>query len=61
MQPETVTTADAAIFLGVKANTLEIWRSQKRGPKFVKIGRLVRYRRKDLDAFLDECLCEKTA
>jgi predicted DNA-binding transcriptional regulator AlpA len=32
--------------------TLRKWRSQKRGPQFVKIGALVRYRPADIDAWI---------
>jgi excisionase family DNA binding protein len=43
----------AAGYLGVKPTTLQVWRSTKRYPlPFVKVGRLVRYRQSDLDAFL---------
>lgn len=41
-------TPAAAEFLGVKPNTLEIWRHQRRGPKFYKVGRCVVYDRNDL-------------
>jgi len=45
-------TPAAAEFLGVKPNTLEIWRHQRRGPKFYKVGRCVVYDRNDLEAFV---------
>ena len=41
-----------AEYLGVKANTMEIWRCQKRGPKFYKVGRCVVYDLDDLEAFV---------
>lgn len=61
--PETVSveSADtlysarrAAEYLGVAAGTLAHWRSDPRGPAipFVKVGRVVRYRRGDLDRFV---------
>jgi len=34
--------------------TLRKWRSQKRGPQFVKIGALVRYRPEDVDIWIAE-------
>jgi excisionase family DNA binding protein len=46
-------TEDAAKFLNVKPTTLEQWRWNGRGPRFVKIGRSCRYRQSDLDAFLE--------
>jgi predicted DNA-binding transcriptional regulator AlpA len=47
--PET-----AARNLGVTENCLAKWRCCGGGPRFVKIGRRVRYRRTDLDAFITE-------
>ena len=48
-----VDTIQAAEYLGnLKPNTLEIWRNQGRGIPYIKIGRLVRYRLEDLDAYL---------
>lgn len=32
--------------------TLRKWRSQRRGPQYVKIGALVRYRPEDVDAWI---------
>lgn len=46
-----LTTQEAAEILRVKESTLEQWRWQGRGPVFVKVGRLVRYRLADLEAF----------
>lgn len=44
----------AAEYLGVSPGTLEVWRSTKRYPlPFIKVGRLVKYRQSDLDAFLE--------
>ena len=45
----------AARYLTVSRDTLRIWRQRKhrgRGPAFVRVGRLVRYLRADLDAWL---------
>jgi excisionase family DNA binding protein len=50
---DTMFPAQAAAYLGVEANTLAIWRCTKRYPlPYIKVGRLVRYRKSDLDAFL---------
>ena len=43
----------AAGYLGLKRTTLEAWRCRGGGPKFVKLGRLVKYRRSDLDEFIE--------
>jgi len=53
MKPTLIDTPQAAEYLCVKPNTLEIWRVQGTGPTFKKIGRLVRYATNDLDAYLD--------
>lgn len=45
-------TPAAAEFLGVRPNTLEIWRHQKRGPKFYRVGRCIVYDQEDLDAYV---------
>lgn len=48
-----LTCREAAEFLGVPEGTLAQWRSQRRGPSFVKLeGRLVRYRLADLESYL---------
>lgn len=43
----------AARFLGVTKRTLKQWRQDGRGPRFVKVGRSVRYRMTDLEAFVE--------
>ena len=44
----------AAAILDVSPGTLSVWRSTGRyGIPFLKIGRLVRYRRSDLEAWLE--------
>jgi excisionase family DNA binding protein len=44
---------DAAEYLGIPEGTLAQWRSQRRGPPYLKLeGRLVRYRVADLEAYL---------
>jgi len=47
-----IRTPAAAEFLGVRPNTLEIWRHQKRGPKFYRVGRCIVYGLEDLEAFV---------
>lgn len=45
----------AATYLDLKPGTLSVWRSTGRyAIPFVKIGRNVRYRRADLDAWLEQ-------
>lgn len=42
---------EAAAFLRLKPNTLEVWRSKKKGPKYSKIGSRVLYDIEDLEEF----------
>jgi excisionase family DNA binding protein len=50
---ELLTREEAAAYLGIASQTLAIWRSTGRYHlPSVKVGRLVRYRRSDLDTFL---------
>jgi len=49
-----VSTRKAAEYLGgLKPNTLEGWRVHGIGPRYVKIGRSVRYSLDDLDAYIE--------
>ncbi|GFO62002.1 hypothetical protein GMST_43270 [Geomonas silvestris] len=45
-------TLEAAKLLATAEQTLRIWRVQGKGPKFVKLGRAVRYRESDIAAFI---------
>jgi excisionase family DNA binding protein len=45
-------TATAAAQLGVKAKTLENWRSAGTGPAYFKVGSRVLYDQADLDSWL---------
>lgn len=45
---------EAAKYLGVAPQTLAIWACTKRHPlPYVRVGRLAKYRKHDLDSFLD--------
>jgi len=50
---QLVDTKRAARFMGLKESTLEQWRVYGKGPEFVKMGRSVRYRVRDLQQYLD--------
>lgn len=50
---ELLTRRQAAAYLGVTEHTLAVWKCTKRYDlPCVKIGRLVKYRKSDLDAFI---------
>ena len=48
---QKLNTKEAAAYLNVKPNTLEIWRCRHRGPRYAKIGTRVVYDLEDLEAF----------
>ncbi|MEI8572634.1 DNA-binding protein [Methylomonas sp. LW13] len=51
---EILGNTDAADYIGVTPRTLEVWRCTKRYQiPFIKVGRLVKYRKSALDAFLE--------
>lgn len=48
----------AAAYLNIKAETLSVWRStNRRKLAYVKVGGRIRYRLQDLDAFIEQNLC----
>jgi excisionase family DNA binding protein len=52
--PETMAPGQAAEYLGVTVQTLGVWRCTRRYPlPFVKVGSKVRYRKADLDKFIE--------
>ena len=53
LERSVVDTMGAAEILGVHARTLDNWRSQNRGPRYVRVGRRIIYRIADLEAYLD--------
>ena len=49
-----LTPPEAAAYIGVTENTLSVWRCVGRyAIPYIKSGRLVKYRKSALDAFLD--------
>ncbi len=53
--PDLMKTEEAAAFLGLSERTLERYRINGKGPRFLKIGRWVRYLKSDLVDWLDGC------
>jgi len=54
--PEFLTVIELAAYLNVSANTLNHWRKEHidSGPPWVKNGKMLRYPRKELDAWLEQ-------
>jgi excisionase family DNA binding protein len=53
---ELISTAQAAEFLGVSDGTLRYWRYMDQGPRSFRVGRHVKYRREDIDSWLESQL-----
>jgi hypothetical protein len=51
--PRYLSRKQSANYLGLSVQQLDYWRAHRIGPKFVKLARLVRYRRDWLDQFMD--------
>jgi excisionase family DNA binding protein len=54
MDNKLLTTEEVAEFLGVPVQTIYVWRTKKSGPKSIKVGKHLRFRQADIDAWLDE-------
>jgi excisionase family DNA binding protein len=48
-----LTVKEAAEYVGLSQHTLNQMRSGGRGPRFLKLGRSIRYDTRDLDIWLD--------
>jgi hypothetical protein len=47
-----LTEVDAGDLLKLSIRTLQAWRARAFGPTFVRVGRAIRYRRRDLDEWV---------
>ena len=60
-QQNTLTPRQAAHYIGVSDAALRLWRSEGRGPRFFRAGqKLIRYRRADLDLWIEARLSQST-
>ena len=56
-----LTGQEAAEILGISEQTMRIHRIKGGGLKFVKVGRMVRYRQSDIEAYLEAHTFENTS
>lgn len=54
MADSLLTERQLAALLGIGSRTPEAWRLRGGGPPYIKVGRLVRYRRADVDNWLQD-------
>lgn len=57
----TLTDVEVAARLGVSRFTVRSWRLKGLGPRFLKMGRAVRYRPQDVDEYERQALVETRA
>lgn len=57
----TMTDLEVASRLGVSRFTVRSWRLKGLGPRFLKMGRAVRYRAEDVDEYERQALVETQA
>lgn len=54
-QPDPLLTVDqVAEWLGKPKATLYAWRSRRQGPRAIRVGNVLRYRRSEVERWLDE-------
>jgi predicted DNA-binding transcriptional regulator AlpA len=61
LNAEIFTTDEAAHYTRMAIPTLHRFRLTGEGPVFAKLGGCVRYRRRDLDAWINSRLCRSTS
>jgi excisionase family DNA binding protein len=54
---QLMTTEQVAVRTGFSVKTLIDWRHDKKGPRYWKRGRLVRYMVDDVEAWLNQAFC----
>jgi len=61
MPPEILNTRETAAYTRLGKPTLERFRLTGEGPRYAKLGGAVRYRRCDIDAWLESRLINSTS
>ena len=52
---ELLSVEQVSSLTGLSVETLAQWRSRKKHIEYLKIGRLIRYTRRDIEAYLERC------
>jgi hypothetical protein len=58
--PEAMSAAEAARYLGVSYITLHNWRKKGYGPVYYWAGGLIKYRKSDIDLWIEEQVKQRT-
>jgi excisionase family DNA binding protein len=56
-----LTIEEVSQWLGIPRGTLYQWRSRKQGPRAIKVGGALRYRRAEVETYLDQHTDSRTA
>ena len=60
--PILLTEKEAGKILGFSIRTLQKWRIEGQGPHFIRVSaRAIRYRREDLDRWIESCVRTSTS
>jgi len=54
-QPRALTEHEVAQRLSLSVATLRAWRLKRKGPRYVRFGRAVRYLVADVERYVDAC------
>ena len=54
MSNHAISSAELADQLNISIPTLARWRANKRGPRWIRVGRSIRYRTEDIEAWLQQ-------
>ena len=60
-QSQALTEHEVAERLGLSVATLRAWRLKRRGPRYVRFGRAVRYLARDIERFVDACAVDASS
>ena len=58
---DIMTTDDLCEELDISKQTAYLWRHKGTGPRGFKVGKYVRYRRSDVEAWIDEQIAKEVA
>jgi predicted DNA-binding transcriptional regulator AlpA len=53
MKDRMLDTKEAAAFIGIGVSTLYQWRTEKRGPRYIDLGKRIIYRESDILLWLE--------
>ncbi len=60
-EQQACTEPQAGRYIGVSDATMRFWRSNGTGPRYYRAGKLIRYRKSDLDAWIEARLSAPVA